>query len=261
MANIKIRVSLAKGRVGIPLEKLGDVVSETQRFLKLLCRDVGISVAKGEWIASNFENNSVDFDSSYVGKYEEKKVLEFNNAMRYVTSQEPGKQITYGIVSNDTLLQYSNIAKPIDPDEQVLIGIYENGGVTPKEWTSLTREYANHIIETVQAVIEYYGTVYGVIHAFFKGSHPPYFTLRDALTGDLVKCIFEERLYKNVVSTLERRDAIVYAFGLVRANSLSRKIEDIFVSNIRPAPALTEKEYGEFFGSIPNIKNEGLYDE
>lgn len=261
MAEIKIRVSLAKGRVGIPLDKLGDIVTETQRFLKLLCRDVGITVSKGEWIAKNFENNSVDFDCSDIGQYDVIKAVEFNKAMLYTASLEPGASRINGLVRNDTILQYATIAKPIDPDEKIEFGIYENGNEKPKEWKSLTREHADQIIKMVQTMVEYYGSVYGVIHALFKGAHPPYFTLRDALTGDLVKCVFEDRLYKNVVATLERRNAIVYAFGLVRANALSRKIEDVSVSNIRPAPLLLEKEYGEFFGSIPNITDESLYDE
>jgi len=62
MANLRIRVELNKGRVGMPLGKMANITHETMKFLKMVCEDIGALEVADKWIALNFENDSVDFD-------------------------------------------------------------------------------------------------------------------------------------------------------------------------------------------------------
>lgn len=263
MDEIKIRILLNKGRVGIPVDKLGNIAGETLRFLKLLIRDVGIIGGQGDWIAKNFENSSLAFDNTYIGKYQQEQRDKFNVGMLYVSSfgQDIDNRPANGFVSNETILQYAKIANHIDTDEVIEFGLYENGDIgAPKEWKTLTRQSANKVVQLVQTYIEYYGSIYGTIHAFFKGASPQYFNLRDSLSGELVKCTFDRSYYPEIVKALKNQNAIVYAFGRITSNIVSKTIENISVSSIKISPELSDEDYKAFFGCAPNIKTKALYD-
>jgi hypothetical protein len=259
MDEIKIRILLNKGRVGIPLDKLGNIAGETLRFLKLLIRDVGISNAQGDWIAKNFENSSLAYDSAYVGNYQQEQRDKFNLGMMYVSSFGQDIKPSNGFVSNETILQYAKIANHIDPDEIIEFGLYNNGAVTPQEWKELTKESANKVIQLVQTYVEYYGSIYGTIHALFKGASPQYFNLRDSLSGELVKCTFDRSYYPDVIKALKNQNSIIYAFGRITSNIVSKTIDGMAVSSIKIAPELSEDDYKAFFGCAPNIKTKTLY--
>jgi hypothetical protein len=258
MNEIKIRILLNKGRVGIPLDKLGNITGETLRYLKLLIRDVGVSNTKGDWIAENFENGSLAYDSAYVGNYTPEQKDRFNTGMLYVSTLGQGEKQPNGFVSNETILQYAKIANHIDPDEIVEFGIY-NGNGTPNEWKKLTKESANKVTQLIRTYVDYYGSVYGTIHAFFKGATPQYFNLRDSLSGELVKCTFERSLYPEIVKALRDQNSVIYVFGRITSNIVSKSIEDIAVSSIKIAPELSDDDYQAFFGCAPNIKAKPLY--
>jgi len=101
--------------------------------------------------------------------------------------------------------------------------------------------------------INYHGTIYGAIHALYKGGEPMYFQLRAFISDALVRCEFEVNLYKDVVKALERPTGLVYATGLITANRTTREIKAVSLEKIKPAPQLTEEEYGKFFGCAPDI--------
>ena len=65
MARLRIRLVFNPGRIGAPMDKLGEFSSQTERFLRSLSFDLGIEARKGEWIAENFTNDSVSFDAEF----------------------------------------------------------------------------------------------------------------------------------------------------------------------------------------------------
>jgi hypothetical protein len=254
MDEIKIRIQLNKGRIGIPLDKLGNIANETLKFLKLMVRDVGISSPEGNWIAQNFENGSLSYDNIYSKICEKEQISQFNKGMEDVTSLGQGIIISNGFVSNETLLQYTNIAKYIEVDEKIEFGLYTNGDGLPKEWKELTRKKADIIIQKIQTNVEYYGSVYGSMYSLVKGAKPPFFILRDFLTGDLIHCDYDKDYYTDVVNALKKQTSTIYVHGRVRANIISKKIDFISVNNIKIAPELSDEEYNSFFGCAPDIK-------
>ena len=61
MNNLKIWVELYKGKAGIPLGKLGNIVRKTQQFLTSASEDIGLAGDPGDWITSDFRNGSLGF--------------------------------------------------------------------------------------------------------------------------------------------------------------------------------------------------------
>jgi hypothetical protein len=57
MAKIRIRVRLNKGRIGIPLYKLGAIVKETEAFFSMLGQDIELPGDKKQWLGLDFENS------------------------------------------------------------------------------------------------------------------------------------------------------------------------------------------------------------
>jgi hypothetical protein len=61
MNRLRVRVELNRRKSGVPLEELVSVVDETRKFFQLLAQDVEIPVERGEWQASNFDPESLNF--------------------------------------------------------------------------------------------------------------------------------------------------------------------------------------------------------
>src|SRR3989442_15964787 len=83
MAELRVKIGLNKGRHGIPIHKLADVAAEAEKFFKMFAADVRLG--KGEWIADNFENGSVEFDINYVGEATSAAITTGQKALSHLT--------------------------------------------------------------------------------------------------------------------------------------------------------------------------------
>jgi len=177
MPALKIRLKLNEGRVGIPLEKLADIAKDTKTFLSMLGTDLHLS--SEEWIANNFGNGSVMFDCQRIAVDAVSQKLG-QMALRSVLSGDRETDIS-ALIRPATRLQYGFIARHIDADEVIRIGLYDNGEAEPTAWYDLTRERAEQISEENARDAEYYGEVQGIVHAFFKEARRP--RRRSSATG------------------------------------------------------------------------------
>jgi hypothetical protein len=50
MAKIRVQILLNKGRIGIPLYKLGAILRETEAFLSMLGQDIELPGDKKQWL-------------------------------------------------------------------------------------------------------------------------------------------------------------------------------------------------------------------
>ncbi|MBU1156454.1 MAG: hypothetical protein KJ921_11410 [Proteobacteria bacterium] len=253
MSQLKIRLEINPGRVGAPLDKLAQIAGEAELFLRMLCEDVGLKVPKGEWLATNFHNNSVQLDAIHSGDYGEKAVHQFNGGLLDVANFDPDKQKINGKIRAKTYNQYAKLGNVLAIDEKIGLGIFNNGDAEPAEWRYLDKAKAIKISITLQEKISYYGSVLGNIHALFKGAKPQYFTLRERISGELISCFFGADLYSDVIKALESRNASIYAHGLITASRSMRRIDAIQVNKIKVAPILSDKDYRKFFGAAPGI--------
>ena len=257
MARISIRVRFNKGRLGVSLSKLENVVGEVRHFLEMLGEDVGIMEDLGDWQGFDFQNESISFIASKpVPEAERGKVPMFNQAVSDLTHRRET-----GIVRNRTRFQFSKIAQSIEADEAVHFGIYEHpadelneqANTEPDEWVELTKDKALTISSEIERAVKSYGSVQGVIHSVFFGAQPPHFKVRELSTGDLIDCIYKKRKYSEIAMALQKQDAIVHVYGIAKMDMLDRKIESMSLERLELAEVMTEEEFEKFRGCSPGI--------
>jgi len=258
MANLRIRVELNKGRVGVPLGKMADITRETMKFLKMVCEDIGASEVADKWIALNFENNSVDFDCE-ISSLEVDTAKHGQSAFRSIMANETPAAGVF--IRPTTRLQYSQIAAPIDIDEIIRFGIYTNGSQRPEAWYELNRSRADEITEEIPQVVSYHGQIQGIVHALFKESDHPKLVVRELSTKSLVDCFFKIEMYHSAIEVLQERDAIVFVEGMVKENMALGIVETIDVTDFRLAPEFNLEKFNAFVGSVPDLTGKKTTEE
>lgn len=253
MSDLRIRVELNKGRVGIPLPKLASIAEETMKFLSMLSDDIAVGGDPKNWIASNFENNSVDFDCTKNDVIDEAKRRVAIRACRAIMRNECDDATVSALIRPATRLQYSYIAKPIDPDEVVTFGLYHNGSSKPDESYVLSRSFAAQIAKDIPDAARYHGEIQGIVHALYKESERPKVVVRELSTRNLVDCFFKPQQYRGIVELLEDPTLVVFIEGNVRENLVTGDVESIEVECFHPAPKFDPVFFEQFIGSAPNM--------
>lgn len=255
MATLRVRIELNKGRIGIPMDKLAKLTEETQKFLDMVGEDVEIEPEKGRWLATDFEEGSLCFTAKYVGEPDRIKVDKYNDALEFALTLDPDQIERDGPLRIVTLLQYSKIANPIDPDEVVGFGLYRNEKDAP-DWHYLNKDVSQKISARIETSVEYHGSVQGIIHSFYKEAKPPYFHIRELSTNELIKCFFSIEKYSAIIAALEKKEAIILVSGQFKASRVDREIEHLRVKRLETAPELSEEDFERFFGSAPGMTGE-----
>lgn len=247
---------MSKGRVGIPLGKLGRIAEETQRFLSLVDEDIGIGSGPNNWIARNFDNKSVDFDCYRVGDVTPNVIDRGNRLIRSIMSNDLSDAEINLSIRSATRLQYAKIADPIDSEEKVSFGLYTNGSAKPSEWFELTKESAFRVTKETPQTVSYYGEIQGIVHAFYKESNRPKLVVRELSTGALVNCFFKLDIYQKAVEMLLEPNAVIFVEGEIIEDQMKGQVESIQVAEFRLAPDFDESLFERFIGSQPNYTGE-----
>ena len=143
MARLRIRVELNRGGVGIPLHKLSSVVQEAEKFFEMLAEDVRIEKDRGEWLAFDFDNESLNFTAEYVGPASADQVQAFAAAFDGTTS-----------LRRATIAQFTHITDAIGEDELIGFGLYHSDHENePSEWRCLSRRDALRIADEIHVLL------------------------------------------------------------------------------------------------------------
>jgi hypothetical protein len=143
MARLRVRVELNRGGVGIPLHKLSSVVQEAEKFFQMLAEDVRIEKDRGEWLAFDFDNESLNFTAEYVGPASADQVQAFAAAFDGTTS-----------LRRATIAQFTRITGAIGEDELIGFGLYHADHETePSEWRCLSRRDALRIADEIDILL------------------------------------------------------------------------------------------------------------
>ena len=143
MARLRVRIELNRSGGGVPLHKLASVAQESERFLRMLGQDVQIKGDRGEWLAFDFDHESLNFTAEYIGPVSQEQVRAFFSAFDGVTS-----------LRRTTIAQFARIADAIDEDELIGFGLYASGHEPePSEWRCLSRRDAFRISEEIQLLM------------------------------------------------------------------------------------------------------------
>jgi hypothetical protein len=107
-------------------------VDETRKFFQLLAQDVEIPVERGEWQASNFDPESLNFTAEFSGPASAEQIRAFGSAFGGATS-----------LRRETIAQFTHIADFIGEDELVGFGLYQSDQESePSDWRCLSRRDA-----------------------------------------------------------------------------------------------------------------------
>lgn len=260
MAKIRVRLELNKGRTGAPLAKLGRIAEQADKFLSSLASDCDIDAKPGEWLAVNFRNGSVSYDAEFQGEVNEAAAEIYSKSLMFVVDFDPDIEGTNGVVKSRSLLEYSKIGSLIDPDEVIGIGIYHPGSDKPK-WRRISYNNASRIRAQLETPLPGYGSVQGIVHAWYKESRDPYFSVRELSTDTLVRCHYSPSLYADVARVVQERNTVIVAEGAISYDRASRAPIDIRAERIMPVAMLSGAEFERFFGSVPGYTGDLTTDE
>ncbi len=140
MTRLRVRVELNRRKAGVPMEELVSVVEETRKFFHLLAADVEIPADRGEWLASNFDPESLNFTAEFNGPVSTEQVRAFGSAFGGSTS-----------LRRETIAQFTHIADFIGEDELVGFGLYQSDEESePSDWRCLSRRDAQRFAGEIQ---------------------------------------------------------------------------------------------------------------
>jgi TonB family protein len=144
MARLRVRLELNRRTAGVPLDKLASVVEETRKFFHLLAEDVHIEAERGEWMASDFDTESLNFTAEYSGPVTGDQARAFGAAFAGATS-----------LRRATIAQFTRIADFLGEDELVGFGLYQEDAETePSEWRCLSKRDAQRFGQEIQLLAE-----------------------------------------------------------------------------------------------------------
>lgn len=250
MAQIKLRIEMNKGRAGAPLEKLGHITQQIDKFLRSLATDLNIEAKRGEWLALNFRNGSISYDAAYQVEVPDSKVKFFNQCVEFIADYDPDAEGSNGLVSDATLMEYARLGERIDPDETISLGIYTPDRKRLK-WRRVEYRKASRIRQAIEVPINSYGSVQGALHSLFKEAERPFFQLRELSTDNLVRCFYDDGLYGQIIDGLRHRAAIVHASGQMKFDRAKRVIGEMRVDRLDRVEPLTDDEFRSVFGMAP----------
>ncbi len=140
MNRLRVRVELNRRKAGVPMHELISVVEETHKFFQLLAEDVHIDVNRGEWHASNFDPESLNFTAEFDGPASAEQIRAFGSAFGGSTS-----------LRRNTIAQFTRIADFIEDDELVGFGLYQSDQENePSDWRCLSRVDAVRFADEIQ---------------------------------------------------------------------------------------------------------------
>ncbi|MFZ2656073.1 MAG: hypothetical protein WAX69_14170 [Victivallales bacterium] len=251
MSELKIRFELNKGQQGMPIDKLSKITGEIFKFFKMFSADTGLEKNESKWIASNFDNNSVDFDCCFKEQIEDEKLSQVRKIIYVIIKDEPN-QLEYHMVRRETLCQFKNIQNSLELQDSARIGIYGDEGINSIQWFELKYSPSVELNIAIEPNNLVYGEVQGIVHAFFKENIPPYLRIRELSTQNLVNCYFNLEMYHSAIEMLEDPEAVIFVEGWLKEDADTGNIKEIKVKDFRPAPEFNQEIYHKLQGSIPD---------
>lgn len=259
MSDLRLRIELNKGGMGISFHKLAEISVEAEKFLRMIVADVDRRIT-GNWIAKDFENNSVDFTAEFSGNITQEQAVLCSNALDATMKEDfDFSVLEQHRVRRATLLQYAKIAKPIAPDEAIYFAIL-NGDKSAEKPTGkrhiLTKEHSITLTQRIKLTdtVSFHGSIQGTITALFKDQaiySKPHFRLRELSSEGLISCYYTSDLYEKVIYGLHNKDSVVHVAGVILASRTERKLLSVQVKKIQVAETYQQGDLERFVGCAP----------
>ena len=201
MNRLRVRVELNRRKTGVPIHELVSVVDETHKFFQLLAKDVQIDVDRGEWHATNFDPESLNFTAEFDGPASVQQIRAFSSAFGGATS-----------LRRDTIAQFTRIADFIGEDELVGFGLYQSDQeAEPSDWRCLSRLDAMRFAGEIQLLAQATGEAErdAPLPAVMNGSVGGRRLFKDRRERDVLASADPVKRIREVESTLSQRIALL----------------------------------------------------
>jgi hypothetical protein len=239
MPHIRLRMKLDKGKRGVALKKLENIVSETTKFLLSISEDLKLDTS-AQWVGTEFRNQSLSYNVEYPLSVPHDKQMQFNAGVEGLIKRE-----RVAFVRPATAMRFYAIAKPLDDREKMGIGVFADGDNRAK-WFKVTHELSDIQVAKSPTKTEYVGAAQGTVHSWFKEADEPHFQLRESQSGALIKCYYDDEHYEKVASAVQMRNQIVHVHGMVKADLLDNIVEEIRVDNLLTPKKFSFADYMRF---------------
>lgn len=252
MAKLRVRLEINRGRTGAPLAKLARIAEQAERFLRSLANDSGVPTKANEWLAVNFKNGSVSFDGEFQGEIAVAAAEIYARNLEFVADFDPDVEGANGLVTDATLSEFAKIGTLIDPDEVVGLGIYRPDSDKPR-WRQITYSKTADIRRRVETPLPSYGSVQGILHAWFKEVRDPHFQLRELATSNLINCFYAADHYDDVARAVKERSTVLHVSGNILFDRIRRVATELRTQRIDRANMLDPAEFEALIGSAPDF--------
>lgn len=261
MSKLRIRLKLNEGGEGAPLSQLVDVLTEAEKYFRYLAEDVGLAVSRGNWITTNFENGSLEFDAETGAAYPADGIRSFNHNFLQIAQLEPRRAIPRGPFQHRTLVQYTRIGRKLQPHEKLKMGLYRpDGAEQPFEWRPLSHRKAIRLAEWFSETIRYVGSIQGRAHSVtFEGGKS--LKIRVLNSGKLVRCDLTETAYRDLVPLLEDENRLLFLRGEIEARRIDREIVSFRAFEVKAAPPFDRERFAALQGSNPGYTGDRSTEE
>jgi hypothetical protein len=251
---VRIRIELNRGRVGMPLGKLADVMKDTVRFLESLSDDLQIADADGRWLAEKFENNSVDFDLRLHRHLTPLQHSQLRSGLRSCFSPQHRDPMVGLLISEKTRHRFADLAKEASPGDPYFFGLYQQDSEEIlEELFPIDSATVSELAAAAYGYSTAYGEVQGIVYSFVKEAKQPHLTLRELSTQHLVKCYFTPEQYAAAVELLTEREAVVFVEGETTQDTAKNQVTSIQVASFRLAPEFSLDALRAWAGSFPDF--------
>jgi hypothetical protein len=235
------------------MDKLGEFSSQTERFLRSLALDLGIETKKGQWLARDFSDGSVEFDGELAVPVSDSDAERGREALAAITGEHPLDACNKGIVGYTTVAEFARIGRVLDPDEKFLVGLYNNGEAKPSNWREVDYRKTAEIRRLLDTPLISYGSVQGTIHAWHAGARPAFFQARELSTGALVRCVYRPDLYRKVHQATRVPNTVIHVYGDIQWDRATNTIIEVDTKDIDTTEPLSESAFERLFGSMPDF--------
>lgn len=209
MNRLRVRVELNRRKSGVPLNEMVGVVEEIRKFFHLLAEDVEIDNHRGEWSASDFDPEALNFTVEYGGPATAEQIREFSAAFSGSTS-----------LRQETIAQFTHIADHIGEDELVGFGLYKSDQETePSDWRCLSRRDALRFAGEIQLLARAAGESVSPLPSVINGSVGGRRLFKDHREREKIAADPSKKVIE-VESVLSRRIAVIEDELRAQANKI-----------------------------------------
>lgn len=255
MATLRVRFKLNPGRHGIALSKLSKQTENIEMFLRSLASDLGVVDTKDLWIADQFGNGSVMSRNELQAVVEVEKAHRWNDCLSALVAIK-GDVSKAGLpyeISPSTLDRFATLGEPLDPGEEIGIGLYDVETARAKPFKKIGKLEFEEIARSIETETRYVGAVMGYTYEWNKGADKPYLYIRELNSSELVKCTYSDSDYDSVARLFSKKTAVVIIEGNITLNLITKKTEITQATGFEFAPEFSDADYEKFFGAAPGI--------